>query len=61
MQGEKHRRNIRVEWRDPKLLILPQRPQGWCSRNTPWIDGTMNGPDHLMELLAFHLHRLVRR
>ena len=24
----------------------------------PWIDGTMNGPDHLMELLAFHLHRL---
>src|SRR5438270_10939544 len=24
----------------------------------PWIDGTMKGPDHLMELLAFHLHRL---
>ena len=24
----------------------------------PWIDGTMGGPDHLMELLAFHLHRL---
>jgi hypothetical protein len=24
----------------------------------PWIDGTFQGPDHLMELLAFHLHRL---
>ena len=24
----------------------------------PWIDGTLNGPDHAMELLAFHLHRL---
>jgi hypothetical protein len=24
----------------------------------PWIDGTTNGPDHLMELPAFHLHRL---
>jgi hypothetical protein len=24
----------------------------------PWIDGTMSGPDHLVELLAFHLHRL---
>src|SRR3954463_15561461 len=24
----------------------------------PWIDGTLNGPGHLMGLLAFHLHRL---
>ena len=24
----------------------------------PWIDGTMGGPDQLMELLALHLHRL---
>ena len=24
----------------------------------PWIDGMLDGPDHLMELLAFHLHRL---
>jgi hypothetical protein len=24
----------------------------------PWIDGTMGGPDQVMELLALHLHRL---
>jgi hypothetical protein len=23
-----------------------------------WIDGTLEGPDHVMELLAMHLHRL---
>src|SRR3954452_522840 len=24
----------------------------------PWIDGTLKGPDHVMELLALHLQRL---
>jgi hypothetical protein len=56
----KHRRKIRVEWREPKLLILYLSDRkGRMLRGTrPWIDGTMNGPDHLRELLAFHLHRL---
>src|SRR5262249_990067 len=59
-KGVKHRRKIRVEWREPKLLILYLSDRkGRMLRGTrPWIDGTMNGPDHLMELLAFHLHRL---
>jgi hypothetical protein len=59
-QGVKHRRKIRIEWREPKLLIVYR-----CDRkgrivpgSRPWIDGTFAGPDHLMELLAFHLHRL---
>ena len=59
-KGVKHRRKIRVEWREPKLLILYLSDRkGRMLRGTrPWIDGTMSGPDHLMELLAFHLHRL---
>src|SRR5512142_129503 len=59
-QGVKHRRKVRIEWREPKLLILYLGDrQGRMLKGTrPWIDGTMNGPDHLMALLAFHLHRL---
>src|SRR4029453_5038976 len=59
-KGVKYRRKIRVEWREPKLLILYfSDRKGRMLRGTrPWIDGTMNGPDHLMELLAMHLHRL---
>jgi hypothetical protein len=59
-KGIRHRRKIRVEWREPKLLILytSDRKGRMLKGTRPWIDGTMNGPDHLMELLAFHLHRL---
>jgi hypothetical protein len=59
-KGVKHRRKIRVEWREPKLLVLYLSDrQGRMLKGTrPWIDGTMSGPDHLMELLAYHLHRL---
>jgi hypothetical protein len=59
-KGVKSRRKIRVEWREPKLLVLYLSDRkGRMLRGTrPWIDGTMKGPDHLMELLAFHLHRL---
>ena len=59
-KGVRSRRKIRVEWREPKLLILYRSDsKGRMIPGTrPWIDGTMGGPDHLMELLAFHLHRL---
>jgi hypothetical protein len=59
-KGVKHRRKIRIEWREPKLLILYKSDRrGRMVRGTrPWIDGTLEGPDHLMELLALHLHRL---
>jgi hypothetical protein len=54
------RRKMRVEWREPKLLILFELDeQGRMKRTTrPWIDGTFLGPDECMELLAMHLHRL---
>jgi hypothetical protein len=59
-KGVKRRRKIRVEWREPKLLIryLSDRKGRMLKGTRPWIDGTMSGPDHTMELLAFHPHRL---
>lgn len=58
-EGLKHRRKIRIEWREPELLIVYLGDgKGRMLKGTkPWIDGTLNGPDHLMDLLAFHLHR----
>jgi hypothetical protein len=59
-KGVKYRRKIRLEWREPKLLIIYQSDRrGRMVKGTrPWIDGTLQGPDHVMELLAMHLHRL---
>jgi hypothetical protein len=59
-KGVKHRRTIRVEWRAPKRLILylSDRKGRRLQGTRPWVDGTRNGPDHLRELRAFHLHRL---
>jgi len=59
-KGVKHRRKIRIEWREPKLLILymSDRRGRMVKGTRPWIDGTMGGPDQVMELLALHLHRL---
>ncbi|HMB04928.1 MAG TPA: hypothetical protein VKP69_14460, partial [Isosphaeraceae bacterium] len=53
-KGVNYRRKIRVEWREPKLLILYLSDRkGRMLRGTrPWIDGTMNGPDHLISTLA---------
>ena len=39
---------------------MPYRFAGKMTRKErqPLIDGTLLGPDHLAELLAYHLHRL---
>jgi hypothetical protein len=59
-KGKKQRRKLRVEWREPKLLILFELDQqGRMKRGSrPWIDGTFQGPNECLELLALHLHRL---
>jgi hypothetical protein len=59
-QDKKRRRKFRVEWREPKLLIIfTMDKNGRMQRDRrPWIDGTFAGPDEAMELLAMHLHRL---
>jgi hypothetical protein len=58
--GQKKRRRFRVQWREPKLLIIfLMDAQGRMVRGSrAWIDGTFLGPNECMELLAMHLHRL---
>jgi hypothetical protein len=58
--GKIKRRPFKVEWREPKLLILIETDEkGRMAKGSrPIIDGTLRGPDALIELLAFHLHRL---
>jgi hypothetical protein len=59
-QGKIQRRRFRVQWREPKLLIVfVMDEKGRMKRGSrPWIDGTFQGPDECMELVALHLHRL---
>jgi hypothetical protein len=57
--GKIKRQPFKVEWREPKLLILFETDaKGRMAKGCrPIIDGTLRGPDALIELLAFHLHR----
>jgi hypothetical protein len=58
--GKVKRQPIKVEWREPKLLIIFETDaKGRMAKGArPIVDGTLRGPDALIELLAFHLHRL---
>jgi hypothetical protein len=58
--GKKRRQKFRTEWREPKLLIIFEMDKRgrMVRRSRPWIDGTFQGPDECLELLALHLHRL---
>jgi len=60
VSGKKKRRKFRIEWREPKVLIVFQTDEkGRMAKGSqPVIDGTLQGPDALIELVAFHLHRL---
>lgn len=57
---KKQRRRYKAQWREPKLLIVFEMDaQGrMVPGSRARIDGTFAGPDEVMELLAFHLHRL---
>lgn len=58
--GKKKRKKFKIEWREPKVMILFEIDQeGRMVRGSrPVIDGTLQGPDALIELVAFHLHRM---
>ena len=60
VSGKKKRKKFRIEWREPKVVILFEIDEkGRMVRGSrPVIDGTLQGPDALIELVAFHLHRL---
>ena len=58
--GKRKRKKFRVEWREPKVVILFEvDKKGRMVRGgRPVIDGTLQGPNALIELVAFHLHRM---
>jgi hypothetical protein len=60
VHGRTQRKKFRVEWREPKVVILFETDQKgrMVKGSRPVIDGTLQGPDALIELVAFHLHRL---
>jgi hypothetical protein len=60
VSGKRKRKKFRVEWREPKVVIVFEVDEkGRMVRGSrPVIDGTLQGPDALIELVAFHLHRM---
>ena len=58
--GKRKRRKFRIAWREPKVVILYELDErGRMARGSrPVIDGTLQGPGALIELVAFPLHRL---
>jgi hypothetical protein len=55
------RRKFSTPWREPKVLTIfeiDDHGKMVKKHNQPLIDGTLLGPDHLVELVAYHLHRL---
>jgi len=55
------RGKFHTPWREPKVLTIFEIDE-WGKmtkkHRQPLIDGTLLGPDHLAELVAYHLHRL---
>jgi hypothetical protein len=60
IKGKNKRKKFRIEWREPKVVILFETDEKgrMVKGSRPVIDGTLQGPDALIELVAFHLHRL---
>jgi hypothetical protein len=59
VSGKMKRKKFRIEWREPKVVILEVNKKGHMVRGSrPVIEGTLQGPDALIELVAFHLHRM---
>lgn len=54
------RTTFETTWREPKLLIIYIMDENGKKEKDAafWIDATFQGADHVMELLAMHLHRL---
>ncbi len=60
VSGKTKRKKFRVEWREPKVVILFEvdKKRRMVRGSRAFIDGTLQGPDALIELVAFHLHRM---
>ncbi|MGH6804625.1 MAG: hypothetical protein ACREC3_14855, partial [Methyloceanibacter sp.] len=54
------KRRYRTDWREPKqLIVFEMDEQGRMKQGTkPIIDGTFQGPDEILEVLAMRLHQV---
>jgi len=55
------RAKFKTPWREPKLLtifVFNEKGKMVHKHRQPLIDGTLLGPDHVAELVAYHLHCL---
>jgi hypothetical protein len=54
------KRRFRTDWREPKLIIVFEMDdQGRMKKGTkPNLDGTFQGPDEILEVLAMRLHQV---
>ena len=59
-KSKTQKRRYQTEWREPKLLIVFEMDeQGRMKNGTkPIIDGSFQGPDEIMEVLAMRLHQI---
>jgi hypothetical protein len=54
------KRRYRTDWREPKqIIVFEMDDQGRMKKGTkPIIDGTFQGPDEILEVLALRLHQV---
>jgi hypothetical protein len=59
-KSKTQKRRYRTDWREPKLIIIFEMDaQGRMKKGTkPIIDGTFQGPDEILEVLAMRLHQV---
>jgi len=59
-QTKTRKRRYRTDWREPKqIIVFEMDDQGRMQKGSkPIIDGTFQGPDEIMEVLALRLHQV---
>jgi hypothetical protein len=59
-KGKTQKRRYRTDWREPKqIIVFEMDDQGRMKKGTqPIIDGTFQGPDEILEVLAMRLHQV---
>lgn len=59
-KSKKQKRRFKTEWREVKqIIVFEMDDQGRMKKGTePIVDGTFNGPDEIMEVLAMRLHQM---
>ena len=59
-KSKTQKRRFRTDWREPKLIIVFEMDEeGRMKKGTkPILDGTFQGPDEIMEVLAMRLHQV---